>query len=108
MFQTAEGYRMKVRDYDGDFVHWMSVLRTESPTLFSAGVDVTLFSLRRSIRRGAILETFNRVDGSVVNLMNRWRTKEHARGTQPGLSMQQTYTQVCSLFSELKLYSKAL
>ena len=60
------------------------------------------------MRRGAILETTGRVDESVVNLMNRWRTKEGAKGTTPGLSMRQTYTQVRDLFSQLKLYSKAL
>ena len=58
--------------------------------------------------RGAVLETTGRVDEAVVNLMNRWRAKEGANDTTPGLSIRQTYTQVRDVFSQLKLYSKAL
>ena len=58
--------------------------------------------------RGAVLETTGRVDEVMVTLMNRWRTKEGTRGKTPGLTMQQTYTQVRDAFLRLKLYSKAL
>ena len=63
--------------------------------------------MRRSLRRGAVLGTVNRVDRDIVTLMIRWRTKEGARGADPGLGRWQTYTQVRSLIPELKLYSQA-
>ena len=67
------------------------------------------FSTWRSMRRGAVIETTGRrVDEVVATLMNVWRTKEGARGTTPGLTMRHTYTQVGDVFSQLKLYSKAL
>ena len=66
------------------------------------------FSLRRSLRRGAILETTNRVSDTVIKLINRWRKKEGAKGAEPGLTMPQTYTHVRNTFPVLKEYSKAL
>ena len=67
-----------------------------------------MFSTWRSMHSGAVLETTGQVDEIVIKLMNRWRTKESAKGMTPWLSMQQTYTQVRDVFSQLKLYSKAL
>ena len=67
-----------------------------------------MLSIWRSMHRGVVLETTVQVDEIVIKLMNRWRTKESAKGTTPGLSMQQTYTQVRDVFWRLKLYSKAL
>jgi hypothetical protein len=75
--------------------------------LFSKGIELGLFSLRRSMRRGAILATVDRVSEVIINLMNRWRKKEGARGATPGLSMHQTYLQMRSLFPTLKKYSQA-
>ena len=43
-----------------------------------------------------------------ITLMNRWRTKENARGTVRGMDMRQTYTQVRDVMNILKLYSKSL
>ena len=65
------------------------------------------FLLLRSLRRGAVQGTFNRVDRDIVTLMIRWRTKEGACGADPSLGMWQTYTPVRSLVPELKLYSQA-
>lgn len=100
--------RSKLSDFDEMLDHYIRRVHGLCPSLFSVGTILEMFSTWRSMRRGAILETTGRVDESVVNLMNRWRTKEGAKGTTPGLSMRQTYTQVRDLFSQLKLYSKAL
>ena len=62
--------------------------------------------MRRSMRRGAILATTGRVSEVVINLMNRWRKKEGAKGAAPGLSMHQTYVQMRSMFPVLKEYSQ--
>lgn len=108
LFGKANGSKAKISDYDAEFVRFINKLHDSRPDLFSKGTSLELYSLRRSLRRGAILETTGRVDDSVVNLVNRWRTKEGARGAQPGLSMRQTYTQVRDTFHQLKLYSLAL
>ena len=108
LFGKGDGSKAKISDYEGEFVRFVRMLHDAQPELFSEGTNLELYSLRRSLRRGAILETTGRVDDNVVQHMNRWRTKEGARGTAPGLSMRQTYTQVRDIFPQLKLYSLAL
>ena len=100
--------RAKLSDFDEMLDHYIRRIRRLYPSLFSLGTILEMFSTWRSMRRGAILMTTGRVDKAVVNLMNRWRTKEGARGTTPGLSIRHAYTQVRDVFLQLKLYSKAL
>ena len=94
--------------YEGPFVEAMSRLHESEPELFSVGITLELFSLKRSLRRGAIQAVGDRVSPNVVNMMNRWRKRERARGTEPGLDMRQTYTQVRGMVDKLKLYSQAM
>jgi hypothetical protein len=99
--------RAKISDYDSDFIYYLGALQERRPELFSKGIQMGLFSLRRSMRRGAILATVDRVSDVITNLMNRWRKKERAKGAAPGLSMHQTYLQMRSMFPMLKKYSQA-
>jgi hypothetical protein len=108
LLQKQDGRRVKISDYDGEFQDYMHQLHRRSPDLFSKGTLLSMFSLWRSPRRGATLETSGRVSETVVNLVNRWRKKEAAKGTAPGLTMQQTYTQVRDTVHLLREYSKAL
>mmetsp|Transcript_35888 Transcript_35888/g.85574 ORF Transcript_35888/g.85574 Transcript_35888/m.85574 type:complete len:423 (+) Transcript_35888:1865-3133(+) len=100
--------RAQIRDYDGDFAHYMEVLRENRPELFSVGTLMEHFSLRRSMRRGAVLMTTGKVASTIVNMINRWRTKEGAKGSAPGLSMEQTYTNMRDVIHLMIQYSKAL
>ena len=95
-------------DYNDDFVDCIYALHESKPHLFSKGSLMHMFALRMLLRRGAILETTNRVSDTVIKIINRWRKKEGAKGVDPGLTMQQTYTHVKYTFPQLKLYSKAL
>jgi hypothetical protein len=99
--------RAKISDYDSDFIYYLGALQERRPELFSKGIQMGLFLLRRSMRRGAILATVDRVSDVIINLMNRWRKKERAKGAAPGLSMHQTYLQMRSMFPMLKKYSQA-
>ena len=108
LFSKPNGTRARMSDYNDGFVDCMYGLHESKPHLFSKGTLMRMFALRRSLRRGAILETTNRVSDSVIKLINRWRKKEGAKGAEPGLTMQQTYTHVKYTFPQLKLYSKAL
>jgi hypothetical protein len=99
--------RARISDYDADFLYYLGALKERRPELFSRGIEMGLFSLRRSMRRGAILATVDRVSEVIINLMNRWRKKEGAKGAAPGLSMHQTYLQMRSMFPALKKYSQA-
>jgi hypothetical protein len=44
----------------------------------------------------------------VIELVNRWRSKEGAKGSVPNLPMQQVYTEVQSTLPTMLLYSQAL
>ncbi len=69
--------------------------RDKDIRLVPAAVEATDFSLWRSPRQGAVLETTNGgVATQVIELVNCWRKKEVAKGSEPGLPMQQVYTQV--------------
>ena len=85
----------------------MPFMRTNL-TFFSKSSLLHMFALRRSLRRGSILETTNRVSDTVIKLINRWRKKEGAKGAEPGLTMQQTYAHVNNTLPMLKFYSKAM
>ena len=108
LLQRSKGRKVRVCDYDSDFLYYMMELHQQRPELFSVGTVMGLYSLRRSMRRGAILETVGRVDNFIVKLMNRWRKKEGARGAEAGLCMRQAYTQMRSMVRQMLLYSKAL
>ena len=99
--------RARISDYDADFLYYLGALKERQPELFSKGIEMGLFSLRRSMRRGAILATVDRVSEVIIQLMNRWRKKEGAKGAAPGLSMHPTYLQLRSMFPTLKKYSQA-
>ena len=113
--KRSEGWLLKKgkrqarqNDFNKMFDHYVRRIHSLYLALFSVGTILEIFSTWRSMRRGVVLETMVRVDVVVVTLMNIWRTKEGARGTTPGLTMRQTYTQVRDVFLLLKLYSKAL
>ena len=108
LFPGDNGKKARMRKYERPFVEAMSYLHETEPELFSVGTALELFSLKRSLRRGALQAVGDRVSPNVVNMMNRWRTRERARGTEPGLDMRQTYTQVRLMVDELKLYSQAM
>jgi hypothetical protein len=81
----------------------------EDQKLVPSAVEMSDFSLWRSLRRGAVLETTtHKVDVQVIELINRWCKKEAARGSKAGLPMRQVYTQVLSALPTMKEFSRAL
>ena len=70
------------------FVEYIEAVHADQLELFSKGTLLYMFSLWRSLRQGAVLETTWKVDITIVNLMNQWRTKEGTRGCAPGLTMR--------------------
>jgi hypothetical protein len=67
------------------------------------------FGISRSFRRGATSTARARgVDRDTVNLTNRWRKFENAKGRQPRLSMQDHYSDIVILIPVLVKFSQAL
>ena len=92
MFTRPNGTRDRMSYYNDEFVECIYALHENKPHLFSKSSLLHMFALRRSLRRGSILETTNRVSDTVIRLIDRWRKKEGAKGTEPGVTRQQTYT----------------
>lgn len=107
LFARADGTRAKCGDYDLVLRDYIDRVRDAHPGLISANVSLEDFSFRRSGRRGAATEATNRnMDPKAIELINRWRKKENAKGTEPGLPMRQVYTQVSQSLPTLLRYSQ--
>ena len=88
----------------------VSQARVMNSRLVHQSIEAEDFSLWlwRPPRRGAVLETIQwGVDSKVIELINRWRTKEAAKGLVPNLPMQQIYTEVKSTIPTMLKYSRA-
>jgi hypothetical protein len=108
VFADAKGRRMRFCQYDPLLLDLLTRARENSPGYMDQIIEIEDFSLWRSGRRGATTEAGNQQVGQhIIDLMGRWRQKELARGTQPGLPMRQVYTQVKSSFPAMLTYSEA-
>jgi len=109
LFETRTGARAKFGRYDDKFRALVSLARATNARLVPQVIEAEVFSLWRSPRRGAVLETTQRgVDSKVMELVNRWRSKEGAKGSVPNLPMRQVYTEVKSTLPTMLKYSQAL
>ena len=100
---------MKFGQYDALFRALVDQAQERHPRLLLEAVETKDFSLWRSPKRGAVLETTNQdVSEKVIELINRWRKKEAAKGSEAGLAMRQVYTQVRSTLPTMLKFSKAL
>ena len=109
LFETRAGVRAKFGVYDSTFRSLVALARAKNPRLVPSVIELEDFSLWRSPRRGAVLETTHRgIDSKVMELINRWRSKEAAKGSVPNRPMRQVYTEVRSTLPTMLLYSRAL
>jgi hypothetical protein len=109
LFQDRRGVRSKFGIYDHIFRALVDIARELHFRLLPEVVETGDFSLWRSPRRGAVLETTNQdVAEKVIELVNRWHKKEAAKGSKAGLPMRQVYTQVKSTLPTMLKFSKAL
>lgn len=109
LFQRKDGTKGRICDYDGLFKNLIAEVKLKHPEVISKGIEPEDFSLWRSGRRGATTEaTIKEVDTKVIELINRWRSKEAAKGAEPGLPMRQVYTAVKHTVPTMLQFSAAL
>jgi len=109
LFRNTDGSRRRFGTYDPKLLELLEKVKTHFPQEIHKITQVDDFSLWRSGRRGAITEAANRkIDHHIIDLMGRWRRKEAARGTEPGLPMRQVYTQMKSVFPAMLTFSGSL
>lgn len=109
LFRNVNGSRRRFGVYDPKLLDLLEKVKTHFPTEIHRVTQIEDFSLWRSGRRGAITEAANqKIDVHILDLMGRWRKKEAAKGTEPGLPMRQVYTQMRSVFPAMLTFSGAM
>ncbi len=110
MFQNARGKQAKIGNYEDEFLDRMVGARIARPSLFDPGVNVTeVYSLRRSLRRGSTTRARNQgVPEALIEMNNRWRKVESARGRRPGMSMMAHYREIRLSIPLLWRYTRML
>lgn len=85
-------------------------IQQAKPEIISQDINVYEdYGISRSFRRGATTEARNkRVGEEDINLMNRWRTFESAKGKRPRMRMQDHYSDIAQMVPSLLKFSKAL
>ncbi len=109
LFVNEKGKQAKMADYNSKFQSFVSLAMKRHPNDFSSKIEVEDFNLRRSMRRGSTTQAQNNnVPVPTIELINRWRRREAARGAEPGLPMRQVYTQALSAVDTTLQYSRSL
>jgi hypothetical protein len=109
LFARPDGSRKPFTDLDPLLLEYLGRAREKDPSVMSSLADLQDFSLWRSPRSGATTQAANRgVPGPTVELIGRWRKREAARGSEPGLPMRQVYTRVRNSLDALLIFSRSL
>jgi hypothetical protein len=109
LFETGTGARAKFGRYNATFHSLVALAWATNSQCVPHAIKLEDFSLWQSPQRGAVLETMHQgVKSKVMELVNRWRSKEGAKGSVPNLPMQQVYMEVQSMLPTMPKYSQAL
>jgi hypothetical protein len=109
-FCDAQGNIAQSKVYEVALMDRLAYIKSTSPGLIPEDVDIYEdFGISRSFRRGATSTARARgVNDRQVDLVNRWRSFENAKGRRPQLSMHDHYSDIKILIPELVLFSKGL
>jgi hypothetical protein len=109
-FDDGNGQVILSGVYETVFHDLLREIQEDRPDLISAEVEVgEVYGFYRSLRRG--VTTWARecgVSEGDIDLINRWRKIEEARGRKPGLSIRDHYTEVVQLKSSKLRFSRAI
>ena len=107
VFRTEKGRQARISDYNDEFVERLGRVRMSKPHFFEPNLMLgDAYNLKRSLRRGSTSEaTNNGVPREVIELHNRWRKIEEAKGRRPAMSMASHYTEIKLMLKTLYAYS---
>jgi hypothetical protein len=109
MFGNDKGVLRKIGEYDDEFHERLFRAKLANPNLFEPSIQIAqVYSLRRSLRRGSTSEATNAgVSEAIIEINNRWRKFEQARGRRPGLKMIAHYNEISLALPSLWRYSRS-
>jgi len=110
LFGDDRGSILNSRVIEMGLMDRLQSIKETQPGIIPSDVDVYEdFGISRSFRRGATSTARTRgVDDKYVNLINRWRSFENAKGRRPTLAMKDHYSDIQILLPELLKFSLAL
>jgi hypothetical protein len=102
-FQDGRGNFLNPSKIEGHLVDHLQAIKESQPGVIPAEADCAEhFGISRSFRRGATCAARARgVSDRQVELINRWRKVEHAKGCHPNLPMIEHYSDIQALVPEM-------
>jgi hypothetical protein len=109
-FADAKSGRVHVDWFERELLERFQSIQSRRPDLIPSDVQVLEeYGLSRSFRRGATSEARARGTGKEdIDLTNRWRTFEGAKGKRPRMAMRDHYSDIPLLIPALILFSENL
>ena len=109
LFQDSEGKRCKGGMFEEDFHIVLETIQNTTRFIDKAVKVREEYGLFRSLRRGATTEAHNQEVGTtVIEMNNRWRKVERAKGKKASMTLSQHYTEVKQAVKVLLKFSSAL
>ena len=110
MFRNKLGARAKVKEFEGPIFDGLYRIQRERPDLIDPLVDVGgEYGMSRSHRRGSDSRAMaERIPEDAINLNNRWRKFEKAKGKRPTLKMTEHYADIQLLLPMFLVYSRSM
>ena len=108
-FANKDGLPPDTAEYNALFRQYLYRMQQEWEDIFSAKEDVTRYGISRTLRKSAVSRAGRAgLPEDVLNVMNRWRTVENARGARPKHNMKNHYTDARALAPLTWRYSYVL
>ena len=108
VFVEKNGRPSKCGDFEGEFIKRLVEVRDSRPDLFEVGINIgEAYGVSRSLRRGSTTEAGNRgCPPHIIEMNNRWRKIERARGRAGAFRMIEKYTEIRLALKNLWMYSR--
>jgi hypothetical protein len=110
VFRKKNGKRAKAKDYELEIFDRLEQVQKEHPNVLDPSIDITEeFGLSRSFRRGSDSRAIaEEVPVTIIELNNRWRKVESAKGKAASFEMYQHYADIELLLGTFLKYSRAM
>jgi hypothetical protein len=109
-FGDSKGNVAQASVYEVEILDRLQMIQNKEPSIIPADILVhEEYGISRSFRRGATSEARARgVAPEDIDLINRWRTFENAKGRRPRQSMRDHYSDIRLMIPALLRFSQAL
>ena len=99
VFRDKDDEPVRASDYDFDICTRIAEVQATRPGIVQADVDVfDRYSMRRSLRRGSDSQAIAQgIDEIVIELNNRWRLVEKAKGSGTPFQQVQSHFKIMSM-----------